>query len=124
MRGIIMDTVIQFTPAQIIVIAGAIITLSTACGVIVNLISKLKEPEKKQDDRIKALEDRADKFDGIIEKFQGYFSNDDRRFKEIENGNRITQTALLALLKHSLNGNDTKALREAEKSLEEYLINK
>ncbi|WP_407461643.1 hypothetical protein [Methanobrevibacter sp.] len=119
-----MDTVIQFTPAQLIVLAGAIITISTACGVIVNLISKLKEPEKKQDERIGHCEERLNKMDAVIEKFQGYFSNDDRRFKEIEEGNKITQTALLALLKHSLNGNDTKALREAEKSLEEYLINK
>ena len=119
-----MDTVIQFTPSQLIAIATAIITISTACGVFVNLVTKIKEPEKKQDDRIKACESRLDKLDVVIEKFQGYFSNDDRRFKEIEEGNKITQTALLALLKHSINGNDTKALKEAEKSLEEYLINK
>lgn len=119
-----MDTVIQFTPAQLLVIAGAIITLSTACGVIVNLISKLKEPQKKQDDRIKALEDRADKFDGIIEKFREYFDNDDKRLKAIDEGNKITQQGLLALLKHALNGNDTQALKIAEKNLEEYLINK
>ena len=119
-----MDTVIQFTPAQLIIFASAVITLSTACGIIVNLISKLKEPKKKQDERIGHCEERLDKMDAVIEKFQGYFSNDDRRFKEIEEGNKITQTALLALLKHSINGNDTKALREAEKSLEEYLISK
>lgn len=119
-----MDTVIQFTPAQLIALAGAIITISTACGVIVNLISKLKEPEKKQDERIGHCEERLNKLDVVIEKFQGYFSNDDRRFKEIEEGNKITQTALLALLKHSINGNDIKALKDAEKSLEEYLINK
>ena len=119
-----MDTVIQFTPAQLITIATAVITISTAVGVIINLISKAREPEKKQDERISACETRLDKLDVIIEKFQGYFANDDRRFKEIEEGNRITQTALLALLKHSINGNDTKALKEAEKSLEEYLINK
>lgn len=119
-----MDTVIQFTPAQLIALATAIITISTAVGVIINLVSKLKEPETKQNDRITAVENRLDKMDVIIEKFQGYFSNDDRRFKEIEEGNKITQTALLALLKHSINGNDIKALKEAEKSLEDYLINK
>lgn len=119
-----MDTVIQFTPAQLIAFAGAIITISSAIGILINLISKLKEPEKKQDERIKALEDRADKYDGIIEKFQGYFNNDDKRLRAIDEGNKITQTALLALLKHALNGNDTKALKDAEKDLENYLINK
>ncbi len=119
-----MDTVIQFTPAQLIALASAIVVLSTACGVIVNIINKAKEPEKKQDERISHCEERLNKLDVVIEKFQGFFSNDDRRFKEIEEGNKITQTALLALLKHSINGNDTKALKDAEKSLEEYLINK
>ena len=119
-----MDTVIQFTPAQLIGFAGAIITISTAIGVLINLITKLKEPERKQDERIKALEDRADKFDGIIEKFREYFDNDDKRLKAIDEGNKITQTALLALLKHAINGNDTKALKDAEKDLEKYLVNK
>ena len=119
-----MDTEITFTTAQLIAYATAIITISTAIGIIINLISKIREPEKKQDERISNLEARMDKMDLIIEKFSGFFTNDDRRFKEIEEGNKITQTALLALLKHSINGNDTKALKEAEKSLEEYLINK
>ena len=119
-----MDTVIQFTPAQLLAYAGAIITISTAIGIIINLINKAREPERKQDERIKALEGRADKFDLVIEKFQGYFANDDKRLKAIDEGNKITQTALLALLKHALNGNDTQALKDAEKDLEEYLINK
>lgn len=119
-----MDMVIQFTPAQLIAIATAIITISTACGVIVNLISKAKEPERKQDERIASCEERLNKLDGIIEKFREYFDNDDKRLKAIDEGNKITQTALLALLKHALNGNDTKALKDAEKNLEEYLINK
>lgn len=119
-----MDTVIQFTPAQLIALASAIIVLSTACGVIVNIINKAREPEKKQDERIKACEDRLDKMDGILEKFQGFLDNDDKRLKAIDEGNKITQTALLALLKHALNGNDTDALKVAEKNLEEYLINK
>lgn len=121
-----MDTIIQFqfTPAQLVTIAAALVTLSAAVGVIINLITKLKEPETKQNDRISQCENRLNKMDVILEKFQGYFSNDDRRFKEIEEGNKITQTALLALLKHSINGNDTKALKDAEKNLEEYLINK
>lgn len=112
-----MDTVIQFTPAQLIGIAGAIITISTAIGVLINLINKAREPERKQDERIKACEDRLDKIDGKL-------ANDDKRLKAIGEGNKITQTALLALLKHALNGNDTQALKDAEKDLEEYLINK
>lgn len=112
-----MDTVIQFTPTQLLVYAGAIITISSALAIIFNLVAKIKEPEKKQDERIKACEDRIDKLESNGE-------HDDKRFKEIEEGNKITQEALLALLKHSINGDEIEALKDAEKNLEKYLINK
>lgn len=119
-----METVISFTPAQLIVIAGAIITLSGAIGVILNLISKLREPENRQNERIAHCEERLNKMDSIVEKFNGFFDKDNKRLEAIDEGNKITQTALLALLKHALNGNDISALKNAEKNLEEYLINR
>ena len=123
-----MDTVIQFTPAQLIAlvlgICGAIVTISAAIGVIAKALDKARAPEKEQNDRLDAHEKRLNALDDIIVKFREYFDNDDRRFKEIEKSNKITQSALLALLKHSINGNDTESLKEARKNLEEYLIEK
>ena len=123
-----MDTVIQFTPAQLIAlvlaICGAIVTISAAIGVIAKALEKARAPEKEQNERLDAHEKRLNALDEIIIKFREYFDNDDRRFKEIEKSNKVTQSALLALLKHSLNGNDTESLKEARKNLEEYLIEK
>ena len=123
-----MDNMITFTPAQLIAlilaICGAIVTISAAIGVIVKAIDKARAPEKEQNERLDAHEKRLNAHDEIIEKFKEYFDNDDRRFKEIEKSNKITQSALLALLKHSINGEDIKSLKDAEKSLEAYLIEK
>ena len=123
-----MDTVIQFTPAQLIAlvlaVCGAIVTISAAIGVITKALDKAKAPEAKQNERIDACEKRLNALDDIVVKFREYFDNDDRRFKEIEKSNKITQSALLALLKHSINGNDTESLKKARKNLEEYLIEK
>lgn len=123
-----MDTVIQFTPAQLIAlilsVCAAIVTISAAIGVIAKALDKARAPEKEQNDRLDAHEKRLNALDDIIVKFREYFDNDDRRFKEIEKSNKITQSALLALLKHSINGNDTESLKEARKNLEEYLIEK
>ena len=123
-----MDTVIQFTPAQLIAlilaVCGAIVTISAAIGVIAKALDKARAPEKEQNERLDAHEKRLNALDEIIVKFREYFDNDDRRFKEIEKSNKITQSALLALLKHSINGNDTESLKEARKNLEEYLIEK
>jgi hypothetical protein len=123
-----MDNVITFTPAQLIAlvlaICGAIVTISAAIGVIAKALEKARAPEKEQNERLDAHEKRLNALDEIIVKFREYFDNDDRRFKEIEKSNKITQSALLALLKHSINGNDTESLKEARKNLEEYLIEK
>ena len=123
-----MDTVISFTPAQIIAvilaICGAIVTISAAIGVITKAIEKTREPENAQNKRLDEHDKRLSALEEIAGKFKEYFDNDDKRFKEIEKSNKITQAALLALLKHSLNGNDMESLKNAEKSLEEYLIEK
>lgn len=112
-----METVIQFTPGQIVAFAAALITISSAIAVIINLISKLREPDKLRDEKIKQLENR-------ISELEKANRDKDDKFNGIEEGNKIIQTALLALLKHSLNGNDTDALKKAEADLESYLINK
>ena len=91
---------------------------------IFKLVNRVKAPEIKQNERISALETRLKAVEEKNKEFSQYFINDDRRFKAIERSNKITQSALLALLKHSINGNDTESLKKAEKSLEEFLIEK
>lgn len=127
-----MDNVITFTPSQlfalILGVCGAIITISAAIGVITGVITKViekaKAPERKQDERLDAHEKRLNAHDEIIETFRTYFANDDKRFKAIEKSNKITQSALLALMKHALNDGDISNLKTAEKQLEDYLIEK
>lgn len=123
-----MDNTITFTPAELVSIilgiCAAIVTISAAIGVIAKLIVKAKAPEAHQNARLDTIDRRLDDIDKTIATFREYFTNDDNRFKAIEKSNKVTQTALLALLKHSLNGNDITSLKEAERSLEEYLIEK
>lgn len=123
-----MDNVISFTPTQLIAlvlaISGAIVTISAAIGVITKALEKIREPETMQNKRLELIEIKLDAHEKILEKYQEFFTNDDNRFKSIERSNKVTQNALLALLKHALNGNDIDALKDAEKSLEAYLIEK
>lgn len=123
-----MNNTITFTPAELIAIilgiCTTVVTISAAIGVIVKAIDKARAPELKQNNRLDLIEKRLEDIDKTIATFREYFTNDDNRFKAIEKSNKVTQTALLALLKHSLNGNDKESLKEAEKSLEEYLIDK
>lgn len=85
----------------------------------------LKEPTKALENRIAVLE-RSVNYE-MVERFKQYdshFDRDLRRLESIEEGNRVTQKVLLALVSHALDGNDVEALREAKKDMEQYLINR
>ena len=70
--------------------------------------NKAKEPYGELEKRVAELEQK----------------DFDKRIAELEKGTRITQKAILALLKHSIDGNNTNGLKESEKELSEYLLNK
>ena len=78
-------------------------------------VSKARAPEKRQDERITELERRVAKHDEFLDR-------DKERLEAIEEGNRVTQRAILALLAHGIDGNDIDALRTAKTELQEYLI--
>ena len=123
-----MDYEITFTLNQLILfittIGGVITMVAAVTTIIFKLVNRAKAPEVKQDERITALEEKQKEFEDTIATFRQYFTNDDNRFKAIEKSNKITQSALLALLKHALNGNDVGSIQKAEKQLEAYLIDK
>lgn len=116
-----MNNQISFTPAELMAtilwVCGTITVVSAAVTVIVKLIQKAKAPEKSQNERIGALEERMKKVDEL-------FDNDNKRLKALEEGNRITQEALLALLGHARDGNNTQQIVKAENDLKQYLINR
>lgn len=113
-----MNQSITFTPQQvfevILWVCGAIVSVSAAITIIVKVIQKLKAPEKSQNERISTLEKKMEKYDQL-------FDNDNKRLKELEEGNIITQQAILALLSHAINGNDIDGLKDAKNDLEKYL---
>ena len=116
-----MNKPITLTPSDLITmflaICVGITTISAAVTVIVKLIQKAKQPNQTQNERIEALEKK-------VKEFENYFNNDNKRLDELEEGNRVTQQALLALLSHSINGNDTDKLTKARDDLQVYLISK
>lgn len=123
-----METVITFTPAELVgfitAIGGCVVTIGAVVTLIFKLVNRIKAPETEQNKRIKACEDEIKGLKEQNKLFTQYFINDDRRFKEIEKSTKITQGAILALLKHALNGNNTKQLEDTTAELEAYLIAK
>ena len=103
---------------------SALITISAAAAVIINAVKKLKEPENVQNREIKELQDKMKTFEDRLSRHDEFFGNDNKRLSAIEEGNRVTQQAILALMQHAINGNDVDKLKKAEDDLKTYLINK
>jgi hypothetical protein len=97
--------------------ASAVVLLSNAIEKIVKAVKTARAPNVKQDERIAAVEGRLDTVERRL-------SNDDNRLRDIEKGDRATQRALLALLDHGLDGNNTEQMRQAKEELQNHLINR
>lgn len=98
-------------------ICTAVLTIGNAGLVIATIVNKAKAPNKIQNERITGLESRMDKV-------ERHLDSDNVRIKSIEEGNKVTQKALLALMSHALNDQDNDKLMEAKDELERYLINR
>lgn len=123
-----MDTAIVFTPAQffsfILAVSGWIVSVAAAAAVIGKVIQAAKKPNDEQNKRLDALEKRLKEHDERFDIYKGYLSNDRGRLDNIEDGNRVTQQAILALLAHAIDGNNIEPLKDAKEALQQYLINR
>lgn len=97
--------------------ASAVVLLSNAAEKIVNAIKAAKAPSTRQDNRLYDLEEWRKTVDRKLD-------NDNDRLSIIEEGNRASQRALLALLDHGIDGNNTKQMRDAKEMLQNHLINR
>lgn len=110
-----MDTVIAFTPSQVLALCSAIVVLSGAVHVVINVFSRVAAPNKLQNSRIDAAERRLKDHDTLLK-------NDLQRLEDLDKANQVTQKAILALLSHGIDGNDIEDMKKAKKDLEDYLI--
>ena len=98
-------------------VASAVVLLSNAVEKIVKAVKAAKSPNVKQDERLTALENWKKTVDNKLAK-------EDDRLDVIEEGNRASQRALLALLDHGIDGNNIKQMQDAKETLQNHLINR
>lgn len=103
--------------AAVLAVASAIVLLSNAAEKIARAVQAAKAPNAKQDERLQALEDWQKKVDASLAK-------DLDRFEALDEGERVTQRALLALLDHGIDGNNIEQMQHAKEALQNHLINR
>ena len=101
--------------AGILAICTGVTVIATAISWLAKGVAKMSDPQRKLDERITKMEERLARHDELLGK-------DKARLEAIEEGNRVTQRAILALLEHGIDGNNVEAMRSAKDELTKYLI--
>lgn len=97
--------------------ASAVVLLANAAEKIAKAVQLAKAPSARQDERLDKVEKHMEEIDGKLAK-------DKKRLDSLDEGNRATQRALLALLDHGIDGNNIKQMQAAKDELQSYLINR
>ena len=105
------------TPAikWFLAVCAGVSTVAVAVGHVVKAVHAARAPRHAVEARLAAVEQ-------AVEDYREYFSRDKKRLDTYEEGSRVTQRAILALLAHSIDGNDVEALKKAKSALETFLI--
>lgn len=98
-------------------VASAIVLLSNAAEKIGKAVQAAKAPNLEQNERLAELEEWRKRVDRKLE-------SDQHRLESIEQGNRASQRALLALLDHGIDGNNIKQMQDAKEMLQTHLIDR
>ena len=125
-----MDTPIMVSPQEIftvtLAVCGAIVTVSAAMAVIGRAITKMKEPENKQDERITALEEAVKIINERLQLGNRRFEADTKQVEALEASfrcsNKIVLEGLQVLIEHDIDGNNTDRLKEMKHRLERQKI--
>ena len=103
--------------AVVVGLPGAINTLGSAIEKVFKAKQALAAPNEEQNKRLDDLEERMDD----VERKLG---NDRQELNDIHESNRINALALIALLDHSLDGNNVDQMKSAKDELNHWLAKK
>lgn len=113
-----MNIMDMLTPGQIAAVgiglvlafSGGIVTIGNAIEKIAKVIKAARAPNAAQDLEIKKLDER-------LSKVEKHLENDNNRIKKMDNEHQAVLQALVALLDHSLDGNNITQMQDAKKAL-------
>ena len=118
-RGKRMSNWLEITLA----IMGGLITLMTLWNLIEQRVVKTKEPTTNLEERVNLLEKKVDfEIKTSFERYDAMFGRDKARLDSNEEGIKVILKALLAMMKHEIDGNNTNELKKASDDLQEYML--
>ena len=100
-----------------IVVCAGLLTVLNLVNTISQLVNKTKQPTTNLENRVVEIERKISRYDEM-------FGRDKARLDSFDGGMKVMIKALLAIMKHDLDGNNTDALKQASAELQEYMVNR
>ena len=107
--------------AIVLAIASGFLLLANAAEKIINAWKAWKAPSVQQNTQQNQRLDALEKWQIEVDR---KLLRDNERLASIEESDRASQRALLALLAHGIDGNNIEQMQHAKEALETYLINR
>ena len=106
-----MDTTITFTPAQLVAICAAVLTITALAEKVVAWIRKAQKPEKDQNKRL-------DEVDKKLERDKKVLDMHTEEIDELKHSTKTLQRGVYELLGNAIDGgNNHEAMQEARDGL-------
>ena len=88
-------------------------------------VLRTKEPTNNLEERVSLIEKKIEfEIKATFVEYDSRFNRDKVRLDSMEEGNRVVQKSILALMEHSIDGNNTEGLKKAKEELSQYLISR
>lgn len=108
-----------------VVIAAGLLTIFNLGDKFVSWVKEMKKPTTDLEARIVKIENKMElEYKALFQEYEIRFKNDLTRLDEIENSNKLTQKALVELMRHAVDGNNTEKLKKVAEELNDYILNK
>lgn len=108
----------------LLAVSGFINTVGSAVEKVAKVRKAAKAPNDRQDERLQEFEAWRKEMEAWQKEVTQALARDLKRFNNLDEGERITQRALLALLGHGIDGNNIEQMQKAQEALQEHLINR
>ena len=116
MENLSAGEIITLVIGGILALAGAVTTIGSAVEKVSKAVRAARAPELRQNDEIQDIKNRLDKVERKLE-------NDKKLIADSKECNHVLTKGMLALLEHSINGNNVDQMKEARADVNTYLIN-
>lgn len=121
-----MDNPITITLTDVGAMCALILSVAAVIGLIIQIVSHFRAPDKRQDERITALETAVQHINDRLEAGDKRFNLETEQIKELENKasntNKIVLESLQVLIGHSIDGNNIDDLKGMKKKLDKFLL--